>query len=159
MSQPCRIGPQRVVHEQGVTVTRTISRIVPLALAIMAFAVPAANARPDNSDAAVQPAAISKVTPDARDAGLHVAAVDRVSPDAHDAGLPVAAVDRVSPDARDNGRREPAPVVLAQPAVSATDGFDWTDAVIGAAGFAGLTLLLGGSAMTLRHRRGPVGAA
>ena len=122
--------------------TRTISRIAPLALAITAFAVPAANARPDNSDAAVRPAAVSKVTPDARDAGL-----------------PAPAIDRVSPDARDNGRREPAPVVLTQPPVAATDGFDWIDAVIGAGGFAALTLLLGGSAVTLRHRRGPVGAA
>lgn len=130
--------------------TRSISRIVPLALTIAAAAVPAAQA--------AGPVTIDKVSPDARDAG-RPAVIDRVSPDARDAGRPAPPVDRVSPDARDNGRREPAPVVIEGPPVVADDGFDWTDAGLGAAALVVLTSVGFGAAITVRTRRRPAGAA
>jgi hypothetical protein len=138
-----------VVHEQGVTVTRSISRITALALAITAVAVPAASASASGSGD----------VPKTDFGKSQTAPTSLVTPDARDAARPAASVDRVSPDARDNGRREPAPVVLTQPPVVATDGFDWADAVIGAAGLAVLTIVLGGTAVTLRTRRGAVRAS
>jgi hypothetical protein len=119
-----------------------------LALAITAVAAPAAYA--DGPSA-------NLVTPDARDAGRPVT-IDRVTPDARDAARP-AVIDRVSPDARDNGRREPAPVVISQPAAAAADGFDWLDAGIGAGGLALLLVVGTGAATTFRTHRAPVRAA
>ena len=132
--------------------TRKPSRIraqAALALAITAVAAPAAYA--DGPSA-------NLVTPDARDAGRPVV-IDRVSPDARDAGRPAAPIDRVSPDARDNGRREPAPVVITQPALAHADGFDWLDAGIGAGGVALLLVVGTGAAMTFKTHRAPVRAA
>ena len=125
--------------------TRRLPRITSLALAIAAVAAPCASA-------------IDKVSPDARDAGRPVV-IDRVSPDARDAGRPAATVDLVSPDARDGGRREPAPIVISQPAALQPQGFDWLDAGIGAGGLALLVLVGTGVATTLRARRAPVRAA
>ena len=127
--------------------TRSISRITSLALAITAVAVPAASANPIGSGDAVKPGKVVSQP------------ISKVTPDARDAARPAPAIDRVTPDARDNGRREPAPVVLSQPPVVATDGFDWTDAGIGAAGFAALVIVLGGTAATVRTRRGAVRAS
>jgi hypothetical protein len=106
-------------------------------------------------------------SPDARDAGQVAetpqVAQDLRSPDARDAAVqaaetPQVAQDLRSPDARDVGRVS-APV--QQPVVEIrevpSNGFDWGDAGIGAAGIfamfsiaAGLTLLLG----SRRRRRG-----
>ena len=127
---------------------------------------------PDARDAAVQ-AAKDKPTqvaqdlrsPDARDAAVQAAkekptqvAQDLRSPDARDAAVQAAqstptqvAQDLRSPDARDAGRVSPP---VQQPVVEIrevpSNGFDWGDAGIGAAGIfamfsiaAGLTLLLG----------------
>jgi hypothetical protein len=100
-------------------------------------------------------------SPDARDAGQVAetpqVAQDLRSPDARDAAVqaaetPQVAQDLRSPDARDVGRVS-APV--QQPVVEIrevpSNGFDWGDAGIGAAGIlamfsiaAGLTLLLSG---------------
>jgi hypothetical protein len=133
--------------------TRKPSRIraqAALALAIAAVAAPAAYADGPSAD--------NFVSPDARDAGRPVV-IDRVSPDARDAGRPAASIDRVSPDARDNGRREPAPVVISQPAVASADGFDWLDAGIGAGGLALLVVVGTGAAATFRSHRAPMRAA
>jgi hypothetical protein len=109
-------------------------------------------------------------SPDARDAALQAAestpqvAQDLRSPDARDAALqaaestPQVAQDLRSPDARDAGRVSPpvqTPLVEIREVPS--NGFDWGDAGIGAAGIvamlsiaAGLTLLLA----SRRRRRG-----
>ena len=107
-------------------------------------------------------------SPDARDAAVQAAETPQVaqdlrSPDARDAAVQAAATPQVaqdlrSPDARDVGRVS-APV--QQPVVEIrevpSNGFDWGDAGIGAAGIfamfsiaAGLTLLAG----SRRRRRG-----
>jgi len=130
-------------------VTRSISRIASLALVVTAVAVPGASASPYGSGD------LPKTAFGADQSGP----TSLVTPDARDAARPAPSINRVSPDARDNGRREPAPVVLSQPPVVATDGFDWTDAGIGAAGFAALLIVLGGTAATLRTRRGAVRAS
>jgi hypothetical protein len=129
-------------------VTRRFRRIVQirraaaLTLAVSALAAPAAVAdTPTGQDRlAIQPAPVNLVSPDARDAGRP------------------AVIDRVSPDARDNGRREPAPVVVPQPATVPSQGFDWLDAGIGAGGLALLLVLGTGAAATFRTRRAPVRA-
>jgi len=133
-------------------VTRRLSHLrstAALALAIAAVAAPAAVA--DTS-------AVDLRSPDARDAAQPAGQVDLRSPDARDAARPAAKVDLVSPDARDNGRREPAPIVVTQPALGASDGFDWAAAGIGAAGLALLLLVGGAAATTFRTRRAPVRA-
>ena len=107
-------------------------------------------------------------SPDARDAALQAetpqVAQDLRSPDARDAAVqaakptPQVAQDLRSPDARDVGR---VATPVSQPVVEIrevpSNGFDWGDAGIGAAGIlamfsiaAGLTLLLG----SRRRRRG-----
>jgi hypothetical protein len=111
-----------------------------LALAITAVAVPAAQADFGRAHGSVP------------------VSVDRVSPDARDAGRPVV-IDRVSPDARDNGRREPAPVVVTQPALAQAEGFDWAAAGIGAGGLALLLVVGTGAATTVRTRRAPAHTA
>jgi hypothetical protein len=131
---------------------------------------------PDARDAAVQAAkteapqvAQDLRSPDTRDAAIQAAkptpqvAQDLRSPDARDAAVqaaetPQVAQDLRSPDARDVGRVSPPvqqPVVQIREVPS--NGFDWGDAGIGAAGIlamfsiaAGLTLLVG----TRRRRRG-----
>jgi hypothetical protein len=123
------------------TVTRSLSRITSLALAITAVAVPAASANPLGSGDAVKPSKVESQS------------ISKVTPDARDAARPAPAIDRVSPDARDNGRREPAPVVVSQPPVVATDGFDWTDAGIGAAGGLAILTLAGGMGLVATQRR------
>ena len=138
--------------------TRRISRITSLALAITVGAVPTTSADPSAKGDAIRPVGINRVTPDARDAG-RPAAVDRVTPDARDAGRPAPAIDRVSPDARDNGRRETAPIVISSPALVRADGFDWLDAGIGAGALAALLLLVAGTAASVRTRRSPVRAS
>lgn len=105
--------------------TRRLSRITSLALAISAVAAPSASAQVDLR------------SPDARDAG--------------DAGRPAVAVDLRSPDARDGGRREPAPVVVTAPPVVAADGFHWLDAGAGAAAVVALLILAGGVVVTRRR--------
>jgi hypothetical protein len=131
---------------------------------------------PDARDAATQAAkptpqvARDLRSPDARDAAIQAAkptpqvAQDLRSPDARDAATqavkptPQVAQDLRSPDARDVGRVSPP---VQQPVVEIrevpSNGFDWGDAGIGAAGIlamfsiaAGLTLLLG----SRRRRRG-----
>jgi hypothetical protein len=107
-------------------------------------------------------------SPDARDAAIQATepqvAQDLRSPDARDAAVqaakptPQVAQDLRSPDARDVGRVSPP---VQQPVVEIrevpSNGFDWGDAGIGAAGIlamlsiaAGFTLLVG----TRRRRRG-----
>jgi hypothetical protein len=141
-----------VVHEQGVTVTRSISRIVPLALVLVATAAPAAQAQAGTAAEHQRPAQVG-------DPGF----LDYRPAEP-------AGADLVSPDARDSGRRETAAAPLpgpptwpvdpkpldapASPAVAA-DGFDWFDAGIGAAGIAALMVALGGVAVTVRMRRRP----
>jgi hypothetical protein len=129
---------------------------------------------PDARDAAIQATepqvAQDLRSPDARDAAVQAAkptpqvAQDLRSPDARDAAVqaakptPQVAQDLRSPDARDVGRVSPP---VQQPVVEIrevpSNGFDWGDAGIGAAGIlamlsiaAGFTLLLG----TRRRRRG-----
>jgi hypothetical protein len=123
---------------------------------------------PDARDAATQAAETPQVaqdlrSPDARDAAIQAAkptpqvAQDLRSPDARDAAIqaakptPQVAQDLRSPDARDVGR---VATPVSQPVVEIrevpSDGFDWGDAGIGAAGIlamvsiaAGFTLLVG----------------
>ena len=103
--------------------------------------------------------------------GLAVAAVaaptaaaqqqDLRSPDAVDAALVQRqAQDARSPDARDaaQGRGTfTAPRVtvvrVTQPSPSASRGFDWGDAGIGAGGILALVLIGVGAALTVTHRR------
>jgi hypothetical protein len=128
-----------------------------LALAITAVAVPAAQADFGRAHGSV-PVSVDRVSPDARDAGRPVV-IDHVTPDARDAGRPAAKVNLVSPDARDNGRREPAPIVVTQPALAQAEGFDWAAAGIGAGGLALLLVVGTGAATTVRTRRGPAHTA
>ena len=65
----------------------------------------------------------------------------------------------MSPDARDNGRREPAPIVVTQPALAPSEGFDWAAAGIGAGGLALLLVVGTGAATTVRTRRAPAHTA
>ena len=127
---------------------------------------------PDARDAALQAetpqVAQDLRSPDARDAALQAetpqVAQDLRSPDARDAAIqaakptPQVAQDLRSPDARDVGR---VATPVSQPVVEIrevpSNGFDWGDAGIGAAGILamfsiadGLTLLLG----SRRRRRG-----
>jgi len=127
---------------------------------------------PDARDAATQVASTQVAqdlrSPDARDAATQSAqpttqvAQDLRSPDARDAAAQQAptqvAQDLRSPDARDAGRISPP---VQQPIVEIrevpSNGFDWGDAGIGAAGIlamlsiaAGFTLLVG----SRRRRRG-----
>jgi hypothetical protein len=129
---------------------------------------------PDARDAATQAAETPQVaqdlrSPDARDAATQAAETPQVaqdlrSPDARDAAIqaakptPQVAQDLRSPDARDAGRISPP---VQQPVVEIrevpSNGFDWGDAGIGAAGIlamlsiaAGFTLLVG----SRRRRRG-----
>jgi hypothetical protein len=130
---------------------------------------------PDARDAATQAAETPQVaqdlrSPDARDAATQAAETPQVaqdlrSPDARDAAVqaaktetPQVAQDLRSPDARDAGRISPP---VQQPIVEIrevpSNGFDWGDAGIGAAGIlamfsiaAGFTLLVG----TRRRRHG-----
>jgi hypothetical protein len=121
---------------------------------------------PDARDAATQAAETPQVaqdlrSPDARDAATQAAETPQVaqdlrSPDARDAATqaaetPQVAQDLRSPDARDAGRISPP---VQQPIVEIrevpSNGFDWGDAGIGAAGIlamvsiaAGFTLLVG----------------
>jgi hypothetical protein len=132
---------------------------------------------PDARDAATQAAETPQVaqdlrSPDARDAATQAAETPQVaqdlrSPDARDAAVqaaetPQVAQDLRSPDARDAG---PASPPVQQPVVEIrevpSNGFDWGDAGIGAAGIlamfsiaAGFTLLVGS-----RRRRDGLKAA
>jgi hypothetical protein len=106
----------------------------------------------------------SYVSPDARDAARHSSAVtDLRSPDAQ---KPTPVTDLRSPDARDvvknpvttytPGR---APTVRPQQAVLLvpSNGFNWGDAGIGAAGTLALIALVFGTLMIASHRRrGPL---
>jgi hypothetical protein len=127
---------------------------------------------PDARDAALQAAepqvAQDLRSPDARDAAVQAAETPQVaqdlrSPDARDAAVqaaetPQVAQDLRSPDARDVGRvSTPVPQPVVEIREVPSNGFDWGDAGIGAAGIfamfsiaAGLTLLLG----SRRRRRG-----
>jgi hypothetical protein len=131
---------------------------------------------PDARDAALQSAETQVAqdlrSPDARDAATQAAETPQVaqdlrSPDARDAAVqaaetPQVAQDLRSPDARDAGPASPA---VQQPVVEIrevpSNGFDWGDAGIGAAGIlamfsiaAGFTLLVGS-----RRRRDGLKAA
>jgi hypothetical protein len=133
--------------------TRSISTIG----AILALAIPAAaGARqdlrsPDAKDAqqAAQPTSTSQ---------------DLRSPDAVDvrhAALVAGQQDLRSPDARDaagtQGQLPPIVVTPAAPAAtpSASNGFEWGDAAIGAAGMLGLVALITGAGLiAVRYRHG-----
>jgi hypothetical protein len=133
-----------------------------------AVAMPDQPVPPPSSIAASQGQSYQDLrSPDARDAGQVAetpqVAQDLRSPDARDAAVqaaetPQVAQDLRSPDARDVGR---VSTPVQQPVVEIrevpSNGFDWGDAGIGAAGIfamfsiaAGLTLLLG----SRRRRRG-----
>jgi hypothetical protein len=131
-----------------------------------AVAMPDQPAPPSSIAQSAGPAYNDLRSPDARDAAVQAAepqvAQDLRSPDARDAAVqadtPQVAQDLRSPDARDAGRVAPT---VQQPIVEIrqvpSNGFDWGDAGIGAAGIfamfsiaAGLTLLLG----SRRRRRG-----
>jgi hypothetical protein len=92
-------------------------------------------------------------SPDARDVAAQVAPpTDLRSPDARDVAAQVAPpTDLRSPDARDVTRpRTVAPVRIV---TVAGDGFDWSDAAIGAGISFGVAFLLGGSASMVSRRR------
>ena len=83
---------------------------------------------------------------------------DLRSPDARDVSTRTATpTDLRSPDARDVTR--PRTAVPLRIVTAADDGFDWTDAAIGAAGALGLALLLTGGAATIARRRTGRGVA
>lgn len=133
--------------------TRSISTIG----AILALAIPAAAGAqqdlrsPDAKDA--QQAAQPTSTPQ-----------DLRSPDAVDvrhAALVAGQQDLRSPDARDaagtQGQLPPIVVTPAAPAAtpSASNGFEWGDAAIGAAGMLGLVALITGAGLiAVRYRHG-----
>ena len=141
--------------------TRSISLILSLALVITAVASPGASAARAEGLPTFAPFEADLRSPDARE-GLPAVApvyVDLRSPDARDSGdapvvqargTDVAAPDQLAP-------KTPVGVPASVPA--ADDGFDWTDAGLGAAGFAALAIALGGVAAALRMRRGPVRAS
>jgi hypothetical protein len=100
-------------------------------------------------------AAQSYVSPDARDSARHIAATARPT-----------TRDLVSPDARDVAKN---PVATYQPGRAATvqpqqpvlevpsNGFNWGDAGIGAAGMLALIALVAGTLLIGSHRRrGPL---
>jgi hypothetical protein len=85
--------------------------------------------------------------------------LDLRSPDTRDAASQAAVartVDLRSPDARDAGRTvvsTPEPVqIVTQPA---RDGFEWSDAGIGAAGMLALVLLATSLGVAVTQRRRP----
>jgi hypothetical protein len=133
------------------TTSHHISRTVAATLAIGAVLAPAAAAQQDLR------------SPDTRDAAERAERVqDLRMPDTRDAAeRPQHVQDLRMPDTQDSavGRGlENAPVVEFVDAPRA-DGFDWTDAVVGAAGGFGILLIGTGAAMaTVRIRRHPVGA-
>jgi hypothetical protein len=110
-------------------------------------------------------------SPDARDSARQVTGTgglgimngrDLVSPDARDSARRAAAPETnlQSPDARDAsnpGVSTYQPGRASLPAqrivVPASNGFDWGDAGIGAAGMLGLVALAAGTLMVATHRR------
>jgi hypothetical protein len=134
------------------TTTHHITRSIAIALATGTAMAPAAAAQQDLR------------SPDARDAGLRPEHVqDLRSPDARDAAMQAERPqDFRSPDTRDSaaGRGlENAPVVEFVE-VAGPNGFDWSDAGLGAAAGIGLVLVgAGGAITTARLRRRPVGSA
>jgi len=123
--------------------TRRRTRIVTIALvATAAIAAPAAASQdlrsPDTRDR-IAPPASSKI--------------DLRSPDAVEP-FRAPGVDLRSPDAADPHSGVPVKVVAPAPVVRRVDsGFDWGDAGIGAAIlFALVLLVMGGSAITRRHK-------
>jgi hypothetical protein len=88
-------------------------------------------------------------------------AQDLRSPDARDAGLTaISAQDLRSPDARDYaGGRYPAtvagPVPVAETPTAPVAGFDWMDALVGAAAALGLVLLMTAGVLLVRRRTHP----
>jgi hypothetical protein len=102
-----------------------LRRLAVTTTAVAALAVPAAaQARPD-------------LTPDGHRT-FEVTKVDRVSPDAR-YGEPDGTVKFVSVPHTD--------------VVEADSGFDWGDALVGGGAALALTVVLGGTALTLRPRR------
>jgi len=111
-------------------------------------------------------------SPDARDVAARIATpADRRSQDAGDTTPAAVTVEDLrSPDARDVSTRTAAPTDLRSPdardvtrprtsvplriVTAADDGFDWTDAAIGAGGALGLALLLTGASAIARRRTG-----
>jgi hypothetical protein len=122
---------------------RTTRSTAALALALVAVAVPAADARPDGP--APQTSSLAGTT----------SPVDLRSPDARDAASgPV--VDRRSPDARDAATRTVAGHgSLVAPAASTGGGTDWNDVAIAGGAAAGL-LLIGSGTLVATRRRGTV---
>ena len=102
-------------------------------------------------------------SPDTRDAAAGVVVTqDLRSPDARDAAtLPQRGVESViarqdlrSPDARDAARDiRPVSVPVTPVVGDGSDGFEWGDAGIGAAGMLGLVALLGGVVLLGVQRR------
>ena len=95
-------------------------------------------------------------SPDTKDAAA-LAHFDGRSPDTVDAGLRAHEtqpnVDQRSPDTRDaalTAHSTPAPTIV----IATSSGFDWTDAVIGAAGGFAIAILLAGGFALLRSDRG-----
>jgi hypothetical protein len=86
---------------------------------------------------------------------------DLRSPDARDAATQVQpAPDLRSPDAQDAAEGRGAwnaprvmVVKMSRPQVSGSNGFDWTDAGIGAGGALGLVLLAVGGTLVVAHGR------
>jgi hypothetical protein len=77
---------------------------------------------------------------------------DLRSPDARDVARQVSpGQDLRSPDARDVA--QPRTVVPVRVVTVASDGFDWSDAAIGAGVSFGLAFLLGGSASMISRQR------
>jgi hypothetical protein len=134
------------------TTTHHITRSIAIALAAGTAMAPAAAAQQDLR------------SPDARDAALRPEHVqDLRSADARDAAMQAERPqDFRSPDTRDSaaGRGlENAPIVEFVE-VSKPQGFDWSDAGLGAAAGIGLMLVgAGGAITTARLRRRPVGSA
>jgi hypothetical protein len=139
---------------------QSVTRTASLAAVVAALAAAPAGAQQDLR------------SPDARDAakpgqivlhrsGYVVFSNDLRSPDARDAAVraetsevaPVVRTDLRSPDARDAANHVSTASVRAIP-VSSVDGsdFQWGDAGIGAGIVAGLTLVLGLTAVAVRHR-------
>ena len=132
---------------------RRVTRHAAAAVAVAALAAPAALATdlrsPDTRDAALA----------AREAAVQL---DLRSPDTRDAADAIRAAsassragDLRSPDTRDRaaGRLAPASTDITEITVHQPGGFDWSDAGLGAAGGAGLILLLVGTWLLVRHGR------
>jgi hypothetical protein len=73
-----------------------------------------------------------------------------LTPDGHRT-FAAAKIDRVSPDAR-YGEPDGRTTVVAVPQ-AADSGFDWGDALVGGGAALALTVVLGGTALTVRPRR------